>query len=80
MLEDHADAPLARRKLGDVFPGDSHASLVQRSQPGDAAQQGRLAAAGRPQQGNELALGDVRMNILEDLGGTERLDRPCSCR
>ena len=40
------------------------------SKPGDAVEQGRLAATRGPEQDEELALLDVEVHILEDL------DRP----
>jgi len=63
VLENHADVALLGRDLtssaedGPSMYGD--APFVGALQPRQHAQHGRLAAAGRPEQGHELALGDT---------------------
>ena len=47
-------------------------------QPGDHAQQRGLAAAGRPEQGAELALADGQVEILIAATAPKRLLRPRS--
>ena len=44
-LEDHAHAALTRGEVIDQIAGDMHLTLGDRFQPGDQAQQGRLATA-----------------------------------
>ena len=58
LLEDHPDAALLRRHAAsrrDVTVTDDDAPGGRRLQPGDAAQQRRLAAPGRAEQGEDLA-------------------------
>jgi hypothetical protein len=43
MLEHHGDAAVAGRKLIDALPVQDHLTAVRRLQPGDDAQQSRLA-------------------------------------
>ena len=38
-------------------------------EPGDDAQQGRLAAAGGPDEDDELAVADVEVDAVDDFGG-----------
>src|SRR5690606_2564165 len=42
---------------------------IDLGQAGDAAQQGGLAAAGRAEQGDELAFFDFAIDVAEDRGG-----------
>jgi len=64
-LEDHRDAALAHGQVGHVAAAEVDASPVHLLQPGDAAQQGGLAAAARPQQDDELAVGDDQAHVLD---------------
>src|SRR5262249_34571736 len=56
---------------GPVRDGDR--SGVVPLKPGDRPQQGRLAAAGRPDQREELSVAHVERDPLEDRRGAERL-------
>ena len=62
MLEHHGDAG---DRLGHPLLADQHLAGVERQQPVDAAQQRRLAAAGRPDDGDDLALTDVEVDVAE---------------
>ena len=55
VLEHHAEAALLRRQRVDPLLVLPDAARGQRQQPGQAVQRGRLAAAGRAEQGDELA-------------------------
>ena len=56
VLEDHGNAPFRRFGLRDIAPVDQQFARSDRFKPGDGAQQGGLAAAGRPDHDHELAL------------------------
>ena len=65
VLEHHAEAALLRRELVDarLVQPDRAAGHVQ--QPGDAVQRGGLAAAGRAEQGDELAPPDRQRDVAQ---------------
>src|SRR6266446_2787434 len=76
-LEHHADA-LAR--MVDVGSGIEHVDAVDHHraggrllQPVEAAQQGRLARAGRADHEHQLALGHREIDALQDMKGAEML-------
>ena len=66
VLEDHGDVAVARREIGDVAPADEDLARRGRLQPGEDLEHRRLAAAGRADEHDELAVGDVEGEILED--------------
>ena len=66
-LEHHGDAPLGRRHVGDVDAVDEDLPCGDHLEAGDHAQQRGLAAAGRPEQGAELALVDGEVEHLDCL-------------
>ena len=55
-LEDHAHVALVGRHAGHVLAGDEDPAGVRPVEAGDEPQRGRLAAPGRPEQREELAL------------------------
>ena len=55
VLEDKAGAPLVGALLCDLLAVEIDAAGVGKLQPRDQAQQGRLARAARPQQGDKFA-------------------------
>ena len=64
MLEHHGDAG---DRLGHALAVEPDLALVDRHQAVDAAQQRGLAAAGRADDGDDLALADVEIDVAEDL-------------
>jgi hypothetical protein len=64
-LEDDAEVALRGRQGGDVALALGDGSRALDVEPGDGAQQGRLAAARGPQETDELAVVDIERNILE---------------
>ena len=58
VLEHHAEAALFRPQVVDAALVEPDAAAGRRQQAGDDVQGRRLAAAGRAEQGDELALGD----------------------
>ena len=68
VLEDHRDVALLRRRLGDVVAADRDVAVGDVLEPGDHPQQRRLAAAGRADEHDELALVDLQVD------GVDRLD------
>ena len=63
MLEHHGDAG---DRLGDALAADPDLAGIVRHQAVDAAQQRGLAAAGRADDGDDLALADVEVDVAED--------------
>src|SRR5262249_31361576 len=65
-LEDHADVAILRLFPRDVPAVDEDLSIGHIDQACDAVEQCRLAAAGRTEQHQELAIHDVEVEMLED--------------
>ena len=67
VLKDEADAALAHAGVGHaaVVEANFAAPGVSRFQPGDDPQQRRLSGAGRPQQGDKLARGDLQAHLIQ---------------
>jgi hypothetical protein len=67
-LRDQADlAPRRAIVAHHVVAGGEHRAFAGRDQPANDADQGRLARAVRPEQGEDLALADVQVDALERL-------------
>jgi len=64
VLEDHRDIPFAGGCGGDVAATQQQGAARGALEPGDGAQQCRLAAPGRPQECEELALGDGQVEVV----------------
>ena len=70
ILEQEADVALVRRQVDALFgienrrAVDEDAAAGRRFQPGDHAQGGRFAAAGRAEQGDEAAILNLQIQIL----------------
>ena len=52
--------------MGDVLAVEDDLPAGDAFKPGQAAQQGGLAAAGRPQQGDKLPFVDVEVDFVQD--------------
>ena len=63
-LEHHGDAALGRRQSVDALAADADLAGGDVLEPGDQAQQRGLAAAGRPDEDDELAVGDVEVDAV----------------
>ena len=74
MLEDEADPPLLRAARRGVLAGDGEVAFIGIFQPGDDAQQRRLARAGGAEQGHELAGPDAEIDAVERGEIAEALD------
>jgi hypothetical protein len=72
-LEHHGHVAIPRVGGGDVAIPDMHGALGGDLEPRDAAQQGGLSAAGGADEDDELSVGDVQVDALEDAGGAEGL-------
>jgi hypothetical protein len=72
-LEDEGDVAVRRALEGDVFVAEKDLAAGGQLEPGDHAQRGRLAAARRPEQAEELAVahGEGRVLHRDEVG--ERL-------
>ena len=66
LLEDHAYLALARLGVGDVFAVKEYFSSADVFKTGEAAQQGALAAARRPEKRNEVAALYIKVYPLQD--------------
>ena len=64
-LEHHVDRPAVRRHGGDVLAVEQDAPLVRPLEAGKHAKQRGLAAAGRPEQREELAFVDVEREPVD---------------
>ena len=73
VLEDEAHVALARRQVRGLPALDGHGAGVGLVEPRDDPQQGRLAAAGRAEQGGELPGGQRDGDVVEGDEVTERL-------
>ena len=65
VLEDEAHLPLAYGTIGGVLALEEDGSLIGRLQSGNDPEQGGLARSGRPQQGYQLAAGNVEAHVVE---------------
>src|SRR5262245_11712432 len=72
-LEHDAVVALRRRQRGDVAPVLHDAPGALRLEAGDDAQQRGLAAAGGPEQADELALGDRQADVAQRREASEVL-------
>ena len=66
-LEHHRNAPLGRGHVGDIALVDQDPALGRRVEPGNHAQRGRLAAAGWPEQHDEIARGRGEARAVDRL-------------
>ena len=73
-LEHHRDAALGRRHVVDQAAADAHLAAGDVLQPGDRAQQRRLAAARRADEDHEFAVPDLQVDAMQDLGLAIGLD------
>jgi hypothetical protein len=67
VLEDHRDVAVLRRQPVDDAVGDADLAAGDVLEPGDHPQRGRLAAAGRADQDDELAVGDLEVQVGDSL-------------
>jgi hypothetical protein len=65
VLEDHREVPLLRRHLVHQPVADVDPAGARLLQPGGDAQRGGLAAAGRPQEDEELAVLDLQRQLIQ---------------
>ena len=67
VLEHHRDVAILGLELVDDAVADGDLAAGDRLEPGDHAQQGRLAAARRADDDDELAVGDLAVDAVDDL-------------
>ena len=77
VLEDHRDVAILRRDVRDVAIADQDAAVVDLFEAGEHAQSGRLAAAGGSDQDEELAVGDLQVDLVDGGAGGTRIDPGC---
>ncbi len=73
MLEDHPEVAALGRQTRDLLVLNEDAAAVRRLEAGDQAQRRGLAAARRPQQGEDLAFLHRQRETAEDGLGAEGL-------
>ena len=76
VLEDHGDVAVLRRQFVDDDAADGDFTGGDVLQSGDHAQQRALAAAGGSDQHQELVVGDVQIDTVNDFQRAEALDHP----
>lgn len=64
-LEHHVDRPLVRRQRVQALAIEGDAALGGRLEAAQAAQQGRFATAGATEQGKDLALAHVQVDVVD---------------
>src|SRR5690606_10257213 len=64
VLEDHAEVAAVRRQRRDVAPAQPDGSRGDVGEARDHVERGGLARAARPEQGEELAGGDVDVDVV----------------
>ena len=65
VLEHHGDVAVLRLDVVDDPVADAHLAAGDRLQPGHHPQGGGLAAAGRPDEHEELAVGDIEAEVVD---------------
>src|SRR5262249_28461738 len=76
VLEDHPEPALLRWPAVDAGVVEPDAAARQGQQAGQAVERGRLAAAGRAEQGHELAARDGEAEAAQGVGGAEAPGAP----
>ena len=64
-LEHHVDRPFVGREPGQIAPIEHDPAGTRRLEAGEHPQQGRLAAAGRTEQAENLAANDVEADVID---------------
>jgi hypothetical protein len=76
ILEDHGDVAVFRRDVIDDAVGDADLAGGHVLEAGDHPEQGRLPAAGRPDEDHEFAIGDRNIDAVDDFDRAEFLVDP----
>ena len=66
-LEDHRDVAVLRRQVVDDLVADPDLAVADLLEPGQHAQRGRLAAAGRADEHHQLAVPDLEVEVVHRL-------------
>ena len=64
VLKNETHVTFARCLIRDVFAFEFDSARIRKFEAGDDAQEGRLAATGRPQERNELTSWDFQIDVL----------------
>ena len=75
-LEHHGEPAIGGSHVVDPLAVEHDVAAGGPLKAGDDAQQGRLAAAGRADEDDELAMRHLEVDLVDDAGGAERLDHP----
>ena len=71
VLKHHCDVACPRRNARDIVAADEDPAIVERFEPGQHPERGRLARSGRPDEHEQLAVGDRKVQLVHG-----RLRRP----
>ena len=77
VLEHHRDVAVLRRDVGDVAVADEDAARVDLFEAGEHAQRGGLAAAGGADEDEELAVGDLEVELVDGGAFGARVEAGC---
>src|SRR5699024_9056300 len=77
VLEHHRDVTILRRDVGDVAIADQDATGIDLLEAGEHAQGGRLAAAGRADEDEELAVADLDVEAVDGRALLARIHAGC---
>ena len=78
-LEHHRDIAGARRQIVDGLAADLDHAVADILEPGDHPQRRRLAAAGRTDQRDKLAILDLKIDAMHDVDIAVALDQLFEC-
>ncbi len=77
VLEDHRDVAVLRRDVGDIAVADEDAARVDLFEAGQHAQRGGLTATGGADQDQELAVGDLEVQLVDRGAGAAGVEAGC---
>ena len=66
-LENHGGIPVIGRHFFNIFPIEENFPFIRLIETGNHAEQCGFSAAGRPQEGNEMAFFKVQIHIFNDV-------------
>src|SRR5690606_1274703 len=74
VLEHHCDVAVLRRHVGDVAVADEDATRVDLFEAGEHAQRGGLTATGGADENEELAVGDLDVQLVDRGASAARVE------
>jgi hypothetical protein len=77
VLEDHRDVAVFRRDIRHIALTDEDVAVVDLFEAGEHAQGGGFSAAGRADQNEEFAIGDLEVEVVDCGAGGTRVEAGC---